>query len=355
MIVAVLALAAASSSVAQEPVREQVTVSQVEVTLHVTDKAGNVIPNLKKEDFRLFVDGQPQPIESLEWVGTVSAAVPERTTTVIRSDVPAPIPVAEPAGRLIVMIFQSHIEGQKDDGLMRMKRQALEFLESLQPEDRVAVLTEGSRLWLNLDFTSDVAAIRKAIHTVPRKQEIERPENPGLYSIGAHLSLEQERAATSMEKGLAAVGRALRPLPGSKAVLFFGYGVGRYNAYGSAANYSMGRFESTPDLEAAQKALAAAQAPVFSLDVSSGSHSLEAGLKQLSFDTGGFYMRTENFPRWAMGAVREAIKGHYAVVFVKPSGQPGPHKITIELMRGAAVLLYRQEYDDSGAAAPPGR
>ncbi len=141
-----------------------------------------------------------------------------------------------------------------------------------------------------------------------------------------------------MEKGLLAVGRALRPLPGSKAVLFFGYGVGRYSASGSAADYSMGRFDSTPDLAAAQQALAAAQAPVFSLDVSSGAHSLEAGLKQLSFDTGGFYMRTETFPRWAMGAVREAMRGHYAVVFVKPTGKPGLHKITIELMRGAAVL-----------------
>ncbi len=110
----------------------------------------------------------------------------------------------------------------------------------------------------------------------------------------------------------------------------------------------MGHFVSTQDLEAAQQALAAAQAPVFTLDISSGPHQLGAGLKQLSFETGGFYMRTETFPEWAMGVVREAVKGHYVVTFAKPVSQPGPHRIRIDKLRGAApwVLLYRQEYDD---------
>ena len=233
---------------------------------------------------------------------------------------------------------------------MRMKRQALSFLDTLGPNDEVALLVFGSRLWLSQDFTSDKAVLRKAIHAAPRKEEIERAANPEGVSIGAYLSHEDERGATSMEKGLAAIGRALRPLPGSKAILFFGYAVGRWNALSeSASNAGMGHFVSTRDLEAAQKALASAQAPVFSLDISSGSHSLGAGLKQLSFETGGFYMRTETFPDWAMGVVREAVKGHYALTFSKPSGPPGPHRIRIDKMRGAEpwMLLYRQEYDDS--------
>ncbi len=160
-----------------------------------------------------------------------------------------------------------------------------------------------------------------------------------------------------MEKGLAALGRALRPLPGAKAILFFGYAVGRWNALSeSASNASMGHFASTRDLEAAQRALAAAQSPVFSLDISSGAHQLGAGLKQLSFETGGFYMRTETFPDWAMGVVREAVKGHYALTFSKPAGPPGPHRIRIDKMRGADpwILLYRQEYDDSQPVATAG-
>jgi VWFA-related protein len=356
-----LALGAAAESAAQEPVREEVTVSLVEVTLHVTDKQGRVVPDLQKEDFQLFVDGRPVPIESVEWVGSIPDAVPSRSVTIEPSDRPAeggaaPSP-AEPPGRLFVMVFQSHIEGQKDEGLMRMKRQALAFLDTLGPADEVALLVFGSRLWLSQDFTSDRAVLRKAIRSAPRKEETEREANPEGISIGAHLSLEDERAATSMEKGLAAIGRALRPLPGSKAILFFGYAVGRWNALSeTASNAAMGHFVSTRDLEVAQRALASAQSPVFSLDISSGAHQLGAGLKQLSFETGGFYMRTETFPDWAMGVVREAVKGHYALTFSKPAGNPGPHRIRIDKMRGAEpwVLLYRQEYDDSLPPAAAG-
>jgi len=359
-----LALGAAASGAAQERVHEDVTVSQVEITLHVTDKQGRVVPDLGKQDFQLFVDGQPVAIEAVEWVGSISDAVPSRSTTIEPLDKPADTAAAAPAetpavpsGRLFVMVFQSHIEGQKDEGLMRMKRQALSFLDTLGPDDQVALLVFGSRLWLSQDFTSDRAVLRKAIHAAPRKEEIERAESPGAISIGANLSHEEERQATSMEKGLTAIGRALRPVPGSKAILFFGYAVGRWNALSeTASNAGMGHFVSTRDLEAAQRALAAAQSPVFSLDISSGAHQRGAGLKQLSFETGGFYMRTETFPDWAMGVVREAVKGHYTLTFRKPTLTPGPHRIRIDKMRGAEpwMLLYRQEYDDSVPMATAG-
>ena len=362
---AAMAAVSAAALLAQEPapVQEQVTVSRVEVTLHVTDKQGRVVPDLKAEDFQLFIDDQPVGIESVEWVGTISAAVPSRTVTVQRVDASgAPMPSgdapaeAAPAnsGRLFVMVFQSHIEGQKDEGLMRMKRQALHFVDQLGPNDQAALLIFGSRLWLSQDFTSDKAVLRKAINAAPRKEEIGREENPPALSIGAHLSHEEERLATSMEKGLATIGRALRPLPGSKAILFFGYAVGRWNALGeTASSAGIGHFVSTRDLEDAQKALAAAQAPVFSLDISAGAHQLGAGLRQLSFETGGFYMRTETFPDWAMGMVTEAVKGHYELTFDKPRLAPGPHRIRIDKMRGGApwVLLYRQEYDDSAPSS----
>jgi len=347
---AAILLAGPAALSAQEPVKEEVTVVRVEVTLHVTDRQGNVVPNLKKEDFQLFIDDRPEPIESVEWVGSVAASMPNAGAAAVRSDTPE-IP-AEDAGRLIVMVFQSHLEGLKNEGLMRMKRQALEFVGTLSPSDRVAVLLAGSRLWLSLDFTADRAAIRKAIGEVPRTEDKGRSVEPGAESLAAHLTAEEEAAASSAEKQLAAIGRALRPLPGSKAVLFFGWGVGRWNALGGPGDYSLGHFVSSRDLEAAQKALTAAQAPVFAMDVSGGAHQLGAGLKQLAFETGGFYVPTHQFPGWAMRSVREAIKGHYVLVFAKPAGKPGPHRIRIDKMRGAApiFLLYRQEYDDSLSA-----
>ena len=83
---------------------EDVTVSQVEITLHVTDKQGRVVPNLGKQDFQLFVDGQPVSIEAVEWVGSISDAVPSRSTTIELLGKPAAmrrprrLPRSPPAG-----------------------------------------------------------------------------------------------------------------------------------------------------------------------------------------------------------------------------------------------------------------
>jgi len=357
-----LALASAFSvgslAVAQQPsptpVQEFVTVTRVEVTLHATDKLGNVIPGLKKEDFRLFVDEQPVTIESVEWAGAPNgvpgAEAASAPAPASPGETPAPAPYSSDRGRLIVLLFQTQIEGLKDEGLMRVKRLALDFADTLSPNDRAAVLLAGSRLWLTQDFTSDRKAIRAAISRVPKKEDVTAASAPaGEPSLVAGLPLETVQAATSPEKALAALGRALRPLPGSKAVLFFGWAVGKWNALAPVGDYHMGRIDYSKDYEAARKALSEAQAPVFTLDVSGGPHQLQEGLNALSFETGGFYMPTYQFPRAAMRQVGEAIKGHYVVVFRKPDLPKGAHKIRIDRMRGDWQLLYRQDYDDAGS------
>lgn len=343
-------VAAAGTVLAQQPaptpVQEFVTVTRVEVTLHATDKLGNVIPGLKKEDFRLFVDDQPVPIESVEWAGAGAPSGAEAGAA--PTEPAAPARFSTDTGRLIVFLFQSQIEGLKDEGLMRCKRLALDFADTLTPNDRAAVLLAGSRLWLTQDFTSDKKAIRAAISRVPKKEDVTASSAPpGEPSLVPNLPLETVQSATSPEKALGALGRALRPLPGSKAVLFFGWAVGKWNALAPVGDYHMGRVDYSKDYEAARKALSEAQAPVFTLDVSGGPHQLQEGLNALSFETGGFYMPTYTFPRAAMRQVGEAIKGHYVLVFRKPDLPKGPHRIQVERMRGNWNLLYRQDYDDS--------
>jgi len=302
---------------------------------------------LERRDFSLFVDDQRIPIESAEWVSSAGDATSVPTKEV-RSEGPGLAPPPAPSSRRIVMIFQREIAGQKEEGLMRMKRQALDFVETLRPEDQVAVLAMGARLWLRLDFTADRKAIRKAIGDATRDEDIVRVDNPQEHSMAARLAPEDEERATSIEKALLAVGKALKPLPGSKAVLFFGYQVGRWNALAPAGSgdYHMGNVLYSEEYERAREMLSAAQAPVFTLDVSSGQHQLQEALRKLSFETGGFYVPTYQFPNWAMQQVASAISGHYVVVFAKPALGPGLHRIRIDSPRRGVALLYRQFYED---------
>ena len=142
----------AAAVLAQEPpVQEHVTVNLVELTVHASDPSGEPVRDLKASDFRVLVDGAAVEIESLEWSGTLET-----------EGVPAPTA----PGRLMVLMFQWEIQAQKAEGHMRMSRQALEFVDTLEPGDRVAVLAFGSRLWLRQDFTSDHALLRSAILNV---------------------------------------------------------------------------------------------------------------------------------------------------------------------------------------------
>ncbi len=331
----------ALTAAAQQPVQEQVHVTVVEVTLHASDRTGEPVRGLGPRDLRLYVDGHDVPIESLDWVSNERQADAEKSPAPSSA---APPEVSEtptaPTGRLIVFFFQWHIEAVKIEGHLRMSRQALEFLDTLQPDDEVAVVTFGSSLWLRQDFTRDRQRARAAIRNALALEN--GPISPAPPSLEAIV--RGHDAVTSIEKAFIALGDALRPLPGSKAILFLGWGVGSANFLGPGG--SLGTMSYSPEYERAIAALGRAQAPVFSLDVSGGHHTLAAGLERLSFETGGYYLPTWDFPRWAMKTAASAIKGHYVLVFRPPSlPQRGFHEMRIEGPPGVK-LLYRQGYED---------
>ena len=185
--------ASAATAQLQEPVREDVTVSLVEVTLHVTDKQGRVVPGLEEGGLSALRRRQARA-DRVGRMGRCRLRAPcpaarrRARSSALRRRSPRKLR-PKPTGRLFVMVFQSHIEGQKDEGLMRMKRQALSFLDTLGPSDEVALLVFGSRLWLSQDFTSDKAVLRKAIHAAPRKEETARAANPeGAFDRRASLA-----------------------------------------------------------------------------------------------------------------------------------------------------------------------
>jgi VWFA-related protein len=322
----------------QEPVQEQVTVGIVEVTLHASDRFGEPIVGLQAGDLKLLVDGKPAPIETLEWTSSLTNDR-DIGEDELSAGPTGEAPAEAVAGRRLVLLFQWEIQGAKSEGHVRMSRQALEFIETLKPEDKVAVMSFGSRLWLRQDFTNDPAKLRAAILStlVPKNDE-----SGGRPSLAA--AAREGENATSIEKAFLAIGKALRPIPGSKAILFFGWGIGTWTAM-TQETAGLGRMNYSRDFDQALEVLQQAQAPVFTLDTSAGHHQLEAGLERLSFETGGYYLPTYDFPRWAMKTAARALTGHYVLIFRPPGGRHGPHEIRLEAARGVR-LLYRQQYDD---------
>ena len=319
--------------------REDVLVERVIVDAHVVDRFSRPIPGLAASDFQVAVDGVPVELESAEWVG------PGEAPFALAAEASSPVSTSE-HGRQIVILFQWELAAQKATGFVRMLRQAMEFVRRIGPEDRVALVLYDSRLWLRQDFTSDRARLEGVLESILRHEEDRHPESAAGDLLAGLLPEERARHSSSMSEALVELAHALAAVPGEKSLLFFGWGLDTWSPRGLQL---VGRRSVAQDPELVRQAMARAKTTVFSIDVSDGSHRLGGGLEWIALATGGLYMESYDFPRFAMGAVEQALSGRYVLVFRKPAGPRGEHHIQVVLKSGKGTVLHRQSYDDGRA------
>jgi VWFA-related protein len=338
----VAVLAAAVTVLAQTPVgaagppqrvEEHVEVRRVLLDARVVDSFGRPILGLTRDDFRVLVDGEPAELETIEWV---TAAEPYPPTATSGADAPtANVPAL---GRLIVFFFQADFAGVRLTGHMRMKAKAIEFLNSLKPEDRVAVVSFDSHLKLRQDFTCDRELLTRTIHAAIRFGN-EPQLQPGPFpSLARHFDFQAARRAARPETGLLVTARALKGLPGAKSLVYFGWGLGEFRP----PRVFMGE-----DYDAARLELAAGRVTVFAIDVTDADyHTLEVGLEQVAADTGGFYAKTNLFPGQAMDRLAGAVAGYYVLVLAVGANVHGTHSVSVELTRRKGTVLARSVLRD---------
>jgi VWFA-related protein len=342
---ATVAIDAVLPALADEPAdrfRESVTAERIVVDVHVIDNTGNPITGLTASDFALRVDGRPAAIESVEWIVTgapVLAPLPESAAEAIPVERSPDRSVALP-GRLVVLFFQTDYELSRLTGQMRMIREALAILETFSPEDRVAVLSYDSRLKLRQDFTGDREKLRRAIRRTIYTDNAPDPPAGPFPSLAASLDYNAARRASLPEHALRVIGQALAALPGSKSLLFFGWGIGNFDPImGLILDHNYGP---------ARSALVRSHTSVFVLDVTSADfHSMEGGLEAIAGDTGGLYLKTHIFPKFAMQKVVRAISGYYLLTFARPPLRRGRHEMSIRIAgHPQASVLARPDYQD---------
>ncbi len=113
----------------------KIEVALVTVPVIVTDRKGRFVSDLKSSDFRIFEDGVPQVIDRL-------------------------IPDADPFNIALMIDSSGSTHFKFDD----MQDAALEFVDSLRPQDRVLVVSFGDETHMDSDFTADRALLRNRIH-----------------------------------------------------------------------------------------------------------------------------------------------------------------------------------------------
>jgi len=329
---AALGAAALTSAQQQPQYVERVDVARVIVDARVLDDRDEPILGLGADDFRVKIDGKRVRVETATWIGETP-----RTSEDAREDVPLN-PALDPdaAGRLVVFLFQKDLEPSRIVGLMQLLISSRDFLATLGPRDRVAILSFDSHLKIWTDFTADRERLERVLaHDLlmadPRAVQQSAP--PSLLD---ELTPARGKQTYGIERALELIGRALEPLPGSKSLVLVGHGFGRLGRTGVLMER---------DYDPARQALLGSRTSVFSLDVVDADyHSLEVGLQLVAEETGGFYERTRTFPDVALHRLAGALAGYYVLFVEKPDTRRTTHDVDVGLTRRKGRVFATSSY-----------
>ncbi len=150
----------------QEPVLKLKT-ELVSVRAVVTDKNGNVVENLKKEDFEVLENDRPQDISffSLEHTGKLSRAAASTANDAIKNPQPT-APTTGSSGARTVVIFVDTVN-LSFSSLYLLKQELKKFVAtSLAEDDQVALVTTTAALGVFEQFTRDRQLLNRVIDKI---------------------------------------------------------------------------------------------------------------------------------------------------------------------------------------------
>jgi len=183
---------------------EVVEVNVVNIEVYATDKAGNRVNGLKKEDFALFEDGKPVEITNFAIAeaaaapeaspaGSVSApeaAVPDGGSPAAVSDGGSPAAVPDNPLSLVLFVDNVHLHpGSRARALEQVRR----FLsQNVRKGDRVMLATGDPGLHVRQPFTDDLAVLDAALREMEllpvRGGEADRSRSTALRTL---LSIQE--------------------------------------------------------------------------------------------------------------------------------------------------------------------
>ena len=326
---------------AQEDERyeERLDVDIVLVDATVTNRRGEQILGLDKEDFTITEDGIAQEIDSVEYFTNrrlLDQPESQAPFKVARTDEP----------RYFVLFFdKAQVEGiSLRNTLWRASREAKKFVrKELAEGDLVAVAAHGPRLEMFSDFTSDRAQLDKALDAAVRFGhgiDLESENDAGLIS-----ALDPERVMSRTGRiydALGTLGEALQTIRGRKVLVLFTPGFGEGTGFGTMARSDEQWYEPMV------RALNEANTSVYGINLLENiSYSpLEQQITRLASETGGEYFRSPVSFLTPLREIENENNGYYLITYrsSKPKGEHGYQKVDVALRNPEFEVKARDGY-----------
>jgi len=357
------------------------------VNVSVRDRNGNLVRDLKPEDFTILEDNKPQKVATFdlenmqktpavetatEQVNLLSVA-PKKATAVPEDALLSKQAQAIKDRRLIILFFD--LSAMQPDEIERSAQAAQNYVDKqMQPADLVAVVSLGSSITLNQDFTSDRALLKKALES---------------FNLGAGAGFEEGSTGTTEGtadnansftvddteynifntdrrlEALRTVAQQVASVPQQKALIYFSSGMDRTGIENeselrSATNaavlanmaiYTMDirGLQALPPGGAAQNASLRGKSPYngqSTLNDLNSNFTTQETLVSLSVDTGGrSYLDSNDFSRVFRG-VQQDMEMYYLLGYhsTNPARDGKFRRITVRVNRPGMKLEYRKGY-----------
>jgi len=394
-----LVLAPALPLLAQDPpagggFKESIQVSVVNLDVYVTDKKGQPVTGLKKEDFQIFEDGKPVEISNFfaESRGTAPAAI-----AAVAAEAAPERPVAQRL-RLVVFVDDVNLSAANR---ARILQNVGRFLHGeLKPGDEVMIVRYDQTLDVRRQFTADLQVLDTDLAAILKLPTDIRKYESGLnnavrsvyFSVngGEGIGTLAEAAISSwageesiMVQGaldaLDSVVSWLAGVPGRKAILYVSDGLpltpglDLFTIFSRApqgsqatkriSEMSAQKFDLTKRFRqltshASRNRVAFYPIEAYGTRGTEGSlfdsvslATRQNGLRFLAEDTGGRALLNAADVPSALARVSEDFATYYSIGYQpRRPGDEAEHKIEVKVKSRGAQVRYRQWYRDKPVA-----
>jgi VWFA-related protein len=372
----------------QTQLKHEVRVTLKLVQVYVTDKKGNPVLDLSKDDFVVYDEGQKQTLTEFEkHVLRLPGEKEEPPAEVVET--PAP-PSRELMPRKFFLFLDFAFNNAK--GVMKTKEAALHFIDTqLQPTDEVGLLSYSATRGLTLHeyLTTDHSAVRKIVKSfgiqeiVGRAEDFEakywnllKGENPKDASSSGHVLdpekeqfkelevIKRQREESKLQaynfiRKMTELAKALRYVPGNKSLIYFSSGVPYSVFTGIPPPNNLSRpvqFESAHLLSRYDdmlKELSSANCTIYALDTFQLSSALDSDpatrgtytLQQMTSATGGKYFGNISKYEKHIEKIQDLTGCYYVVGYYVDDNWDGAyHKIKVEATRPGLNIHAQKGY-----------
>ncbi|MGB7297353.1 MAG: VWA domain-containing protein, partial [Candidatus Aminicenantales bacterium] len=369
----------------QTQLRHEVKVTLKLIQVYVTDKKGNPVIDLTKDDFIVYDEGQEQSLTEFErHLLRLPGEKEEIPPEVVETQVP---PGRDLMPRKFLLFFDFAFNNAI--GIEKARKAALHFIETqVQPQDEVGILSYSAMKSLKLHefLTTDHHKVREVVkgfrmeqiagrvndfeaeywQAVAGQNPLDASKSGGVFGSNKE---EAERLRRDREESgsqtlhfaqkMTDLAKALRYIPGHKHIVFFSSGVpysiiyGVQVAYGRPDMSDWGNPVLRFKYEDMLKELSAANCSVFPLDTQElrgmidrdtsmrGSYTLQ----KMAGATGGKYFGNINFYEQHIEKIQDLTGCYYVLgYYVDDTWDGAYHEVKVEVNRRGLRVHAQKGY-----------